>query len=168
MSDWKKLVTLVAGVVVALAIALFVGRVWGGMSTEPALNEARSRAASAERELGEARASHSTALADLESRLAATSRRAALLDARRDIAVALDEVDQRNFGLARAACQRAAATLRAEGAELPAVAELADALDGFTFELGGDFEDSRRRLRGHAEALDRVLSPDAEAAPSGA
>lgn len=161
MGDPKKLGVAAVVVLVAVAIALFAGRIWGSSAAQPEVAAAEQRAERAEAELAEARASHDQEITEARRSLSASARRVGLLEARRQVALAIDELDQRNFGLARRHCQRAAETL---GALEPGADEeldaLTEALRSFQFELDGQFEDSRRALREHAATLDRAVTPD--------
>ncbi|GAB5549782.1 MAG: hypothetical protein SangKO_095420 [Sandaracinaceae bacterium] len=168
MADWKKLIIAVGVALAALAIALFAGRVWGEATAWPELEASRQRVAASEAELATTRTAHQRALDELGQHAVEMERRVSHLEARRQIALAIDELDQRNFGLARRHCQRAAETLGAAMTGEPALGELADQLATFQFELDGDFDDTRRRLRAHADTLDRVLSPGPEPGPPGA
>jgi hypothetical protein len=126
-------------------------------AAERRIREAEDHAAEATRQAEETRA-------ETEAVLAAVRDRLRLLEARRFVARALDDLDARNFGLSQARCQEAAATLGRDGGPPEGLEELMEGLRTFRFEMSGDFDASRQELRAFAAQLDAALEEPAEPA----
>ncbi len=161
MSTAKKAL-IGAGVGLALLLAAGGGgAIYGHQAQAPLVEAAESRADELQQELTTARAGFTRELAEVRAELATEQRRANMLEARRQLAVALYELDRRNFGLAQRHCRAAAGNLADAAAGDEALTELSASLESYRFELGGDFERSRQQLRRFARSVDRLVAPPA-------
>lgn len=132
-----------------------------GFQTERAdLEERRS---SLESELLEARAAHATEVRTWE-------RKNQVLEARRQLAMAIESLDDRNFGTASARLSTASALLDRDS-QSDALRDLAVDLGGSELHVSDDLADARSTVRGFASRLDATLSgaaPSPRAAPTAA
>lgn len=146
---------IAAGVaLVAVALAGAGGVYYGHTLGEPARIEARERVELLERDQELLRAELATA----RDELATARRREEVLEARRELALAIDQLDSRNFGLAQVHRDASAERLRASEPS-PALSALAQQLEQHRFDAGADFEVARRELREMAATLDGHLAP---------
>lgn len=92
----------------------------------------------------------------LEEHAAAASARLSVLEARVEVARALMELDERNFGSAKKSMAAARAVLAK--ADLEGKGEVVAAFQEFRLVVGDDLAESRQALLGFSQSLDQLLT----------
>lgn len=145
----KRWIVAVAALVVG--VALF----FGGWLRAHLVGERQASAAQATLEASRAEtAAAEAATAVASARVEALERNVRLLEARRMVAQALTDLDDRNFGSARTRTESAAALLHAAGGEMDTLATRLDALELLATE---QLEEERQGLLEIARAFDQAL-----------
>lgn len=155
-----------AGLLVA-ATAAGGGFYFGHALSEPELADARTHIEGLRHDQARLRVD----VATMTEELLEARGRETLLEARRQLALAIDELDSRNFGLVQRHCDASAALLRANDRD-DAVSGLAGRLERYQVGSGANFDTARGELRAVASSLDGLVMPvgtgSGEAAPTGA
>lgn len=147
MARWKRGLTLVVAVLSLLALAYGVGRMQGADAVS-----AVERSAAATRARLEGRT------ATLETELARATRRAAALEARRQLGLAMLSVDERNFGIAQGQIAAARGALRgASPFDDPGLSQVEARLAGMNIITAGDLAEQRAAILQAIQLFDQHL-----------
>lgn len=168
----KRTRVMLIGLPLAAIGFAVAGFVFGHLQSQPAIAEAERRVEEARSEQAEAdRAAEARAgrlRAQLEAaREALTARQArlSLLEARRELAIAIDDLDQRNFGLAQTHVDTAAERLAEPEAPSEELVRLRGAVAAYDLEVSANLQTTRNTLRDFASDLDAMLASELASLP---
>ncbi|MGE0790560.1 MAG: hypothetical protein AB7S26_33085 [Sandaracinaceae bacterium] len=143
--------------VVVIALIAGAAYLWSVHGQDARIAEREARAVAAEQRLVAAQRSHSDELERRRDEAVAQSRLVSLLQARRHLAIAVDQLDQRNFGVAGEHWRHAAGDLDRIADREEAVETLRAQLADYSLGEAANFDDTRQELRGFARVLDGFI-----------
>lgn len=149
--------------VVTLVLVGGAAYLFGSGQQKSRVEAAETRTTAVEGEVASLEQAHAAQMREASRERSAQQRQIGLLTARRHLAIAIDQLDQRNFGVSEREWRRAAEEL-GHIEEPEAVRALQTRLADFSLGEGGSFDQAREELREMARAIDAFVEPVAAAA----